>query len=346
MRRDKIRRSVATGLLLLLSASGAAAADVKDYHQRLSQAAEQVRVMVVAEDGLEDTEEGVRQVKRLLPKSESVETGSQIVTIDNGWLHEMLTRYEAEQNRRKRMEQLTEIAARLGALEEHLTRLQEGRPEPEAGDPRERIREVLSRPPYREKTDSPISAFIKDTRRKVIKFIEDVLRKIFGGVFGQGSGASVLYLVLIVIAVGSALILAVRMFRGRGPVKKKDRRRTVLGEEIEAGVTSADLAASALAAARAGDFRSAIRKLYISLLYEFAERDLIEIEAHVTNREYLARISRFAALAPSMRFLTDRFDYFWYGMFPSSEADFKEYMERYSEAMEGARSAGQQTAKV
>jgi hypothetical protein len=155
-----------------------------------------------------------------------------------------------------------------------------------------------------------------------------------------------LYLVLIVIAVGSALILAVRMLRGRSSVKTKDKRRTVLGEEIEAGVTSADLAAAALAAARAGDFRAAMRKLYISLLYELAERDLIEIEAHVTNREYLARISRFAALASSMRYLTDRFDYFWYGMFPSSEADFKEYMERYSEAMEGARSAGQQTAKV
>ena len=77
-----------------------------------------------------------------------------------------------------------------------------------------------------------------------------------------------------------------------------------------------------------------------------ADHDLIEIEAHVTNREYLARVSRFATLAVSMRYLTDRFDYFWYGMFPSSEADFKEYMERYSEAMEGARSAGQQVAKV
>ena len=341
-----MKKSVKTLLWLLLISSGTAAADIKQYQERLSKASDQVRLMVVAENGAEDNEERVRQVKRLLPKSESVETGSQVFTIDNGWLHEMLTTYQTEHDHNKRMEQLTQIGARLGALEAHLTRMQDGGAEPESGDPQERIREILSRPAYREKTDSPITAFIKETRRKVIKLIEDVLRKIFGGVLGQGTGASVLYLVLIVIALGSALIFAVRMFRGRGPVKKRDRNRTVLGEEIEAGVTSADLAASALAAARAGDFRTAMRKLYISLLYELAERELIEIEAHVTNREYLARVSRFTALATSMRYLTDRFDYFWYGMFPSSEADFKEYMERYSEAMEGARSAGQQTAKV
>ncbi len=346
MRPDTMKRSLTTGILVLLIARGATAAGLKDYGERVSEAAEEVRLMLEAEDRVEDTIEGVRQVKKLLPKSENVEIGSQVVTIDNGWLHGMLATYETEHNRRKRMEQLTEIGARLGALEKHLGGAEEGAPEPEARGPKERIQEVLSRPPYREKTDNPVTAFIKETRRKVIAFFTDLLRKIFGGMFGQGSGASVLFLVLIVIAVGSAVILAVRMLRGRGSVKKSDKRRTVLGEEIEAGVTSAELAAAALAAARVGDFRTAMRKLYISLLYELAERDLIEIEAQVTNREYLARISRFAALAISMRYLTDRFDYFWYGMFPSSEADFKEYMERYSEAMEGARSAGQQTAKV
>jgi hypothetical protein len=341
-----MKRSLITSLVVLLIAGAAAAADVEDYHRRVSEAAEQVRLLVIAEDGAEDTEEGVRQVRKLLPKSENVEMESQVVTIDNTWLHEMLASYEIEANQRKRMEQLTEIGSRLGALETKLGSLNENGREAEAENPKDRIREVLSRPAYREKTDSPITAFIKETRRKIISFIEDVLRKIFGGVLGQGSGASALYLILIVIALGAALILAVRMLRGRGSVKRRDQRRTVLGEEIEAGVTSADLAAAALAAARAGDFRTAMRKLYISLLYEMAERDLIEIEAHVTNREYLARVSRFAALASSMRYLTDRFDYFWYGMFPSSEADFKEYMEHYSEAMEGARSAGQQAAKV
>ena len=352
MRNSKViveaamKRSGMAGVLVLLMAGGALAAGLKDYKDRVSAAVVQIRLMLEAEEKVEDTREGVRQVKELLPKSEKVEAESQSVTVDNSWLHESLATYEAQRNRRKRKEQLTEIGARLSALETHLIGAEEAAPHPEAGGPKERIKEVLSRLPYREKTDNPVTAFIKETRRKIINFFVNLLRKILGGIFGQGSGAGLLLLILIVIGLGAALILAVRMLRGGRSVKKGVKRRTVLGEDIEAGVTSADLAAAALAAARTGDFRTAMRKLYISLLYDLAERDLIEIEGHMTNREYLARVSRFAALARSMRYLTDRFDHFWYGMFPSSEADFKEYMERYSEAMEGARSAGQQAAKV
>jgi hypothetical protein len=45
-----------------------------------------------------------------------------------------------------------------------------------------------------------------------------------------------------------------------------------------------------------------------------------------------------------MRYLTDRFDYVWYGMFPSSEDDFAVYLARYQEAMERARMLGEQAA--
>ena len=93
----------------------------------------------------------------------------------------------------------------------------------------------------------------------------------------------------------------------------------------------------ALAAARAGDFRTAVRKLYVSLLYELGERGLIELEDSATNYEYLKKVSRFNVLVPPMRYLTDRFDYVWYGMFPSTEEEFAAYFSRYQEAMESAR---------
>ena len=85
---------------------------------------------------------------------------------------------------------------------------------------------------------------------------------------------------------------------------------------------------------RPGDFRGAVRKLYISLLYELSERNLIELEPNTTNHEYLAKVSRFQPLVAPMRYLTDRFDYFWYGMFPSSAEDFSTFQARYNEAMD------------
>jgi len=53
---------------------------------------------------------------------------------------------------------------------------------------------------------------------------------------------------------------------------------------------------------------------------------------------------RYSGLGGPMRYLTDRFDYVWYGMFPSSAGEFAAYHERYQEAMERARVLGEQAA--
>jgi Domain of unknown function (DUF4129) len=338
-------KSLKAATLILLIASAAVGADLKDYRNRVAEATRQVRGLLKGES--EETEETVRQVKESLPRSETVDFEGQTITVDNRWLHNMFDAYSVEPKPKKRPQKLSEIADRLAALDEQLALLQDAEEaasgKAEAADPREKIREILARTPYREKTDDPATAFIKEIRRKVIDFIGSILRRLFGRLAGTGAGANIFFITLIVIGLGSAIFLAIRLWGKRGATRV-EKKRSVLGEEIEAGVTSADLATAALNAARAGDFRTAIRKLYISLLYELAEREVIQIEAHTTNHEYLARVAGFASLAAPMRYLTDRFDYFWYGMFSSSEEDFKQYMQRYSEAMERARSVVHQGA--
>jgi hypothetical protein len=328
----------ATALILLIAAAGVGA-DLSDYRKRVSEATEQIRLLV--EDHAEDTETTIVQVKEMLPKSEAVEVEGQTINVDNGWLHEMFAAYERE----RKSEKLSEIGARLGALDDQLRAAEEGPGELDPANPKDKVREILARALYREKTDDPITAFVKETRRRIIDFISDVLRRLFGGLVGTRTGGNIFFIAIILIGLGTAVFLAMRILKGRG-ARKVEKKRSVLGEEIEEGVTSADLATAALIAARAGDFRSAIRKLYISLLYELAEREVIQINAHTTNHEYLARVARHGSLAAPMRYLTDRFDYFWYGMFSSSEEDFREYMERYSEAMERARSVAHQSANA
>jgi hypothetical protein len=66
---------------------------------------------------------------------------------------------------------------------------------------------------------------------------------------------------------------------------------------------------------------------------ERGTRGLIELEDSATNHEYMRRVSRFNVLASPMSYMTDRFDYVWYGMFPSSEEDFAAYRSHYDEAM-------------
>jgi hypothetical protein len=309
------------------------AGDLAGYHGRVHEAMEFAGNMVEEEGYCDETR--VSTIKEFLPKSERVEFGDVSVTVDNAWLHEMLDACASESDDETHAKLLDEISDRLIALDNQVNTAAEASTDG-AMNAGERIREILARPAYREKTESELTRMIKEVRRRVFEFITDLLRRIFGSIVGTGSSANVVFLAIIVLGVGAALILSIRMLRRRQSVRK-EKKQTVLGEEIEEGVTPADLAAAALAAGRAGDYRTAIRKLYISLLYELAERNIIEIESQATNREYLARVSGFPPLLKPMRYLTDRFDYFWYGMFASSEEDFKEYLNSYGEAMEKAR---------
>jgi hypothetical protein len=215
------------------------------------------------------------------------------------------------------------------------------------GDPREKVREILSRPAFQPRKESPVGRFFKETWNSIVNFLRETfeaIMRLLSKLLGGGSGGNWFGIIIIAVALLAASYGVLRVVRGRMPRRKRAKKRTVLGEEIEANATPRDLAEAALAAARAGDFRRAIRGLYIALLYDMAERKLVELDDSATNREYLARVSGFNQLVAPMRYLTDRFDYFWYGMFPSTEADFSSYLARYKEAAAQVEQLGRQTA--
>src|SRR5262245_66230444 len=143
---------------------------------------------------------------------------------------------------------------------------------------------------------------------------------------------------LIVIALAAVLFLLVRSVLKMDFKRKKATSRKILGEEIPANIPSRDIAGSAMAAARAGDFRTGIRKLYIACLYELADKGVIDLESNATNRDYFRLVSRHSILSNPMEYLTERFDYFWYGKYPATDQDFQEYLNRYSVISDRARS--------
>ena len=173
-------------------------------------------------------------------------------------------------------------------------------------------------------------------------FFSGLMRIIFGSQRASSLIGKFIILAMLLAAAYGVYRLA-RMFQWGARGSKK---RIVMGEEIEAGLTADGLAEAALAAARAGDFRTGVRNLYISLLYELAERGVVELEPYTTNHEYLAKVSDRATLAGPMRYMTDRFDHFWYGMVASTEQDFTAFLERYREAIGQARLASESPAEA
>ena len=340
-------KPILIAFLILLAAGTTAAARLLNYEHRIVRAAEQIERIKTDRDY---AQEGILYIKtQLLPRSERIEFDGREVAVDNTWLYALLDSYAAEKDPQQRLAKLNEAGGRLRALDEHLRRV-EALEASDAGSARGKIREILTRPAYQPEQETAVGAFVKKYLRKVRSFVGEIylaltrlLEKLFGASAQVGWISNLLVIAVLAAALGFVVLLARRI---RIPKPKRKKTRLVLGEEIAADGTSRELAEAGLAAARAGDFRTAVRKLYISLLYEMGERNLIELDDSATNHEYLNRVSRFSGLAGPMRYLTDRFDYVWYGMFPSSEEDFAAYLARYEEAMERARTMGEQIARV
>lgn len=321
-----------------------AASSLLDYENRVARAAEQVeRIRTDAAY----VEEGIESIKTLLPRAEQVEVKGRTVDVNNTWLHVKLDAYLVEQDNLQKRSMLDEVAGYLRSLDQHLIAAEDISKEAlRKAELQERLREILADDKYREKRDGPLTALIKKVKQKISEILVKIRDKIFGALYGAGVEAGWLFKTLVGIAIGAALLLIVRMIlKNRGPQKKK-KKRTVLGEEIEEDAQPSDLADAAMAAARAGDFRLGVRKLYIAFLYELSEKGLIELEANATNWEYLTKVSRFSTLAQPMRYLTDRFDYFWYGMFPSSATDFESFLSKYKEAVSHAKAINEQTTQI
>lgn len=323
---------------MLVAALDVSAATLVDYEHRVARAVEEVaRVRAAGIYEVLDSED----VRELLPPQEQVEYDGKKVIVDNAWLYAALDDYDDEDDYEKKSVTLGEIGDRLAALDAELVRAAGASFDKTSGqETRTRIREILNRREYREKEESRISAFIKKVYKKVRDFLaelRDAFVRLLSKIFGSAAEGSVISKIVVVLAIGVFLFFIVYIARQIKPRRKTARKRTVLGEEIAADATPGDLFEAAMASARAGDFRAAVRKLYVSLLYELSERNLVEIEESATNREYLARLSRFEALVPPLRHMTDRFDFAWYGMFPTSQEEFTTYLARYQEAIERAK---------
>jgi hypothetical protein len=333
-------------LTLVVAVEASAASTLLNYEHRVVRAAEQIERIKSDKDY---AEEGISYIKRLLPRSEQVDFESNAVAVDNTWLHVLLDSYAGEEDPQQRIARLNEAVGRLRALDDCLRRA-DATASDEAHDSHDRIREILNRPAYQPEPETPIGAFIKKVWRKVREVRDEIfsaVTRLVERLLGAGASSGWISKALLVLVLGAALITAVLLVRRiRRPQQKRKKTRLVLGEEVAADGASRDLAEAGLAAARAGDFRTAVRKLYVSLLYELSERNLIELEDSATNHEYLRRASRFPALTGPMSYLTDQFDYVWYGMFPSSEEDFADYLAGYMEAMARARTLGAEAASV
>jgi hypothetical protein len=240
---------------------------------------------------------GLEQAAERLVATTSVRLPSaQTIAVDNSWLRAALQSDDPD---------LQVIEARLGAVLDALALPDSSAP----GDARERLRTILDKPPFKQpEPDTAAGQWWRDFWDWVGRMLESLLRPV-GPVSRPASQA----FGWIILAIGGLLLAAVIGYLLLGLRRTVAAEARIADDDPAAGLTARTALDQAGEIARSGDYRSAMRYLYISALIWLDESDQLRYDRALTNREYLDRLRDNAGLREQLRPVVETFDRVWYG---------------------------------
>ncbi len=314
----------------------------ENYVQRVAEAAKLAADIVENDYTIEEETELLRQITERLPATEDItrEINSKDVThVDNSWLHQTIKKLDLN-DEDNRYSQLIVMTKRLAALSRSLqASLQQGAPT-EANATRERLQQILARNEYQpeEKQESAIQAWL----RKIQQRIRDLLAKLFlkdpsaaGPSPGSIQALRWIIIIALIASLAWAAVLLLQRFQLRQAKLKdsgdEDGRREILGEQFDADVTADDLLKTAAEMARKGEYRTAIRRAYLALLYELEQRGKLHLHRAKTNRDYLGELKNEQYIYPPVSLLTTNYERVWYGHAAATLEDYAGFIEKYRE---------------
>ena len=135
-----------------------------------------------------------------------------------------------------------------------------------------------------------------------------------------------------IVIVGALLLIGVLAYLLRGLRRGVVASAHADDDDPAANLTAKTALDQAGGLARGGDYRTAVRYLYISALLWLDERDILRYDRALTNREYLERVRDNPALRERMTPIVETFDRVWYGHLPIDAESFAAY-EKHVEAL-------------
>lgn len=155
---------------------------------------------------------------------------------------------------------------------------------------------------------------------------------------GEAAG----WIILAVAAVAIALLLGFWL-KGILGNMIADRRLRKRDSEDDLPATAAEARQEAQQLAQAGNYREAVRRMYLAALLGLDESGLIRYDRTLTNREVLAQVapsddinaganrSAKTAVQTHLRPVVDTFDKVWYGIHEPDEQSYKSYVAEIDE---------------
>jgi hypothetical protein len=188
------------------------------------------------------------------------------------------------------------------------------------------LHDILSRPEFAwpEQAPNPVNEWFQ----KLWDAINLWLDKIFGG----GAITIPVNMTWMTI-IAAALLAAVLFFAFRTLVVDFMKEAQIKGGDDGESkpLTSETAFEKAQSLSRGGDYRSAVRYLYLSSLLLMDERGVLRYDRSKTNREYLRSVSNSPEFAKPLEEVIEVFDNVWYGYHSLEEDTFKHYSDRVQE---------------
>jgi len=186
------------------------------------------------------------------------------------------------------------------------------------------LAEILARPEFQTVQEEP------GPLELLLQRIMDLLGELLYRLFPESAGGLGPLIRLVLTIAGLVALLAAFIFVLRGVLGDLVvADESLAASEDGLSLVSADQAlAQAHDHSRRGDFRSAVRYLYISSLMLLEERGLIRYDRTQTNQEYLRGVAGKPELAAILRDVIDVFDRVWYGFQSLDEKAFAHYARR------------------
>lgn len=228
------------------------------------------------------------------------------------------------------------VVARLDAALPLLSQtVQKSRAAPDAEGASARAQAILSRPEFappppavapQEKPAEEEESWWSQALDRFFKWLKDLLESdrertatppsSLGAGLGAANAVAMVLLFAVIAVIGVLLFLA---FRGKGNAPSS--------VEVERTAAAAAAAASDNALARPpegwaaladelaarGNFREAVRSLYLALLARLHGVGAIDYDPTLSNQDYCRRFRGKGEWVPAFRELTSRFDFAWYG---------------------------------
>ncbi|HEX5163760.1 MAG TPA: DUF4129 domain-containing protein [Thermomicrobiales bacterium] len=198
--------------------------------------------------------------------------------------------------------------------------------------------EVLAREEFQ---PEPVEAESPSLWQRFLGWVNDIITSFFewlngllGGSSGEGSPLSTALALLGVLVIVGIVAFAVRSVR-----ESMTPGVTRLAEgSAEEHYTSAEARDEAERLFAAGDYRAALRMLYLATLIRWEEAGRLRFDRSLTNREVVARVTLHgdATLLAQLSPLVERFDRVWYGGASCTSNDYASFASLAERAWEAA----------